>query len=197
MISKREGFGLRVFLMSVFLVALLSLGVFALGAATRSSYAPVNEGEEVCVVYDVFNSPDNDLSVEITAHNGLTDLELTTPSSTFIPAGSTLDSGAVPIEVCFQAPDNLFDGACTQQSKKYIGYVLISEVAENNIDSSGSVASFAISSGLTVDVLCVPEGGDGSDRNNFYLLALIFVIVIIIILLFVRRRQSGMASLKR
>ena len=175
--------------MMIFLIGFLSSGVLALGVSSSVSYLPINEGEISCVTYDVFNSVDVDVEVGVSVHYGLAELSADIPDSILVPGNTAPGDGSVPVQICFTAPDDIFDDKCSpESSRKYEGYVLIIEKPGQGTGGSGSATSLGVSSPLTVDVICVAE--EKTSYSNFYLLSVIIVIIIIIILLVVKRRNS-------
>ena len=139
-----------------------------IGVVALVQSAAVSEGEKACGAYGVYNDAPNDLVAKVEVRGDLT--ELLDPESVdqvTVPA-NTLKEGAVPVNFCFDVPDDVYPEECTlglfckktcpAEPVRYSGPVSI--VTGGAAAQSGSSASLAIPFTFTIQVTCEESGVD-------------------------------------
>ena len=194
MIIKRGGFRVisLVFIMSFFVIGILASSVSAVGLVYGQQYLSADEGGSVCITYKVFNSLSEDASVEVSVAGELEEVISSIEPETQLVPGNTLPGSAIPIEVCFRVPDNIYAGDrdCTGPLKDYSGHALFSQVPLST-GGSGSATSVAVSAPLILRVECVP---DTTNYNFIYPIISVILAVLIIIALVVRFRSKAVPT---
>lgn len=178
----------------ILLAPLISAGV---GIKWDRESVLVNELEETCLTYSVYNPWPDDSYVTIEVSEQLEAILIEQEAETkFIPA-NTASIDAIPVEFCFEIPEVYEDDCwlgvmckqeCLEEQKVYDGEVLVKSVQPDTggTAGSGSATAMSVSAPLKIKINCNP-----SSRN----LTLIYVIVavislIIIILLYLKYRKS-------
>jgi preprotein translocase subunit SecG len=178
----------------ILLAPLISAGV---GIKWDRESVLVNEEEETCLTYSVYNPWPDDSYVTIEVSEQLEAILIEQEAETkFIPA-NTASTEAIPVEFCFKIPEVYEDDCwlgvmckqeCLEEQKVYDGEVLVKSVQPDTggAAGSGSATAMSVSAPLKIKINCNP-----SSRN----LTLIYVIVavisfIVIILLYLKYRKS-------
>jgi len=177
--------GARLVICLVFSLVILSSFSSALGVITHQPSRLVNEGETSCFdSYSVYS--ENEILVAVSFSEEFADYAGTIPDPVTVPAGSTSDT-AVPIEVCFDMPSNVYSGSCGDEQMEIVGEIIL---IESSSVSGGSAAEFLYHKQFTLKPGCVPSS------FNYMVLLIIAIVVIIIIIIIVlvlkKKKSSGM-----
>jgi len=188
MLSKKIGvYGVFVVLVAV---AFLAQGVYGLGITISQESILVPEGETGCVSYGIFNSAGEDISVQAVVSDGLSEfLDYTNPEVLDV-SGNTEKGEAVPIEICFSVPVEIYDEdkSCLGEQKEFEGFITLVEGGEGS--AGGSATSFGVKGELKLIAKCVP------NPFNYALVLIITAIVLaiaIVVLLILKSRKKSVA----
>jgi len=175
--------------LALFLMQIASAGV---GVKWEQESFLVNDGENTCLTYSVYNPWPEDSSVQIELPENLKNLLTSQEAETKIVPANTPSSSAIPVKFCFKVPrvyarDCLVGGfICKQECKEeqvvYDGEVSVKSVPGNAemSGSGGSATQMAVSAPLRLKIVCKPHGRDFS--LVYISLAVIAAIVIVVIL---------------
>ncbi|HLC74116.1 MAG TPA: hypothetical protein VJH20_05785 [Candidatus Nanoarchaeia archaeon] len=167
----------------------LLLGKFAqAGLVWRTESQFIQEGETKCIEYGLYNPGGEDLNIALYVSGDITKIAQTEKSESVLIKANTLHDNAINKQLCFRAPQNVFNKDCIlptigcQQTCQYGNVEYsgdISTIAEKVGQGSGGQGSSVIiaeTAPLSLVVKC-----EESPRNfsTAYLYGIIIIIIII------------------
>lgn len=170
----------------LFFISYISAGV---GIKWEQESFIMNEGEENCITYGVYNPWPEDSSVIIELSEELKNVLLSQKSETKVVPAFTSSSNALPIKFCFKLPkiyprDCVLGSfgckqECSGEQKIYEGEIRVKSVP--NIDGvGGSATTMSVSAPLRIKVNC---NESLRDFNFIYGILGIFSLILIIFLI--------------
>ncbi len=154
----------------------------------------VNEGEEVCVQYGLYNPWDEDVYASLKVSNELADVVSNIEAENKLIPGYTSSAEAIPTKLCFEVGeiyekdcligDNyLCEKRCPTNLETYNGEVTLVQVKDDSMEGMGSATALGITSGLRLRVMC---NGYKRDWTPVYIIVIVAILVILAILLYIR-----------
>ena len=151
--------------MSILIISFVSAGV---GIKWERESALVDEKEEACLTYKVYNPWPKESYVAIMLSDELEEvLTIQEAETKFIPA-NTASKEAIPVKFCFKAPVVyekdcwIFDKLickrdCNEEQKVYEGEVIIKSVPPpaDAEGTGGSVTTMSVSAPLRIKIRCI------------------------------------------
>ncbi len=180
----------------------LILGMFCLGIVSagvgikwEEESVIVDEKEEACLTYKVYNPWPESSEVVIGLSEELEEiLTIQDAESKLIPA-NTASGDAIPIEFCFEIPrvyerDCLVGGliceqSCSGENIVYEGEVVVGSVP-GGVESGGSATTMSVSAPLRIRVNCEEAG-----RNFTVVYMLLGVISLMGIVILTRKKRKS------
>lgn len=171
--------------------------VQGVGVVYSTVYETVQEGEQKCISYGLFNEFDEDVTAELRVSGGLTSiLKGVQTSQVFLKAGTGKEQ-AIQTPVCFKV-DNVYSEqciagmlckqTCSEDPVTYKGQVEVVKTADPTAGGSGSGMALSIPADLTVQVKCNPHG---RSYGAFVVTVAVVIIVLIGIHLLIRKRSQA------
>ena len=168
----------------LFLIVTLNDSVFAVGLVRDQEYLSINEGEEACINYKVFNSLSQEVSVKASVSDELNSLVISGTSETKLIPGDTLPSSPALLEVCFQAPSD----SC-KTGKEYLGSVFITEVPSLLGGGSNSATSLSIAAPLSIIINCASQTTNYSNMIYLSIIVILLILIICFLVLKIKRNK--------
>ncbi len=158
----------------------------------------VNENEERCVEYGLYNPWDEDITVNLETSKEINEILKTKDVDTVNIVAFTTHENSIPAKLCFDVPEVyekdclignvLCEKRCDQEPIVYGGEIIVSE-KPTATQNGGSSTSSSASSRLNVKVNCTPEA-----RNliPLYLVIIVILVIVIASMLYQKRKiQKG------
>lgn len=191
------------FIRVFFVLTLLVFSSFFVSAGLGIKYgqesAMVNEGDETCLSYSVYNPWPDDSNVIIGVSDSLKEILVLQEAETKFVPKFTSSQDAIPIKFCFKVPQVysrncafagklLCELTCKEDMKSYEGEVSVSTLPVDTAitGTGGSAAMAVVGAPLRIRVACNPF--PRSYTLLYVLIALISAVVIGIIF-FMRYRR--------
>lgn len=187
----------------IFAVVVLSFLMFSLvsaglGIKYSEESALINEGDEKCLTYSVYNPWPDDSNVIIDVSSELQEVMVLQEAETkFVPA-FTSSENALPIKFCFKVPkvyqrdcavgSFLCELQCQEETKVYEGEVAIRTIPKETqmTGTGGSATAAVIGAPLRVRVACNPHS---RDYTLLYAFIAVFSVLIVASVLIKRYRK--------
>ncbi len=164
----------------------------------------VNENQEVCIPYGIYNPWDEDVIVKLSLSPELSGVATSVDSEEKLVPANTPHNNSMPITLCFMVPtvyakecmvaDYLCKQSCSLEEQVFEGSVNAQEVKEGGPGGTGSATSLGVSVPLRLRVKCVAEG---RDLTLLWAVILLVAVIGLIIILIMKRRKPSIDDKKR
>ena len=185
---------LMLVLMGIVISGFVSAGV---GIKWNEEAVIVNEGEKVCMNYQVYNPWPEESNVQIQLSDVLKGIVTSQESETKLVPANTASSQAIPINFCFTAPEVyekdclvgnfICSQTCEETPKVYDGDVLVKSIPiESDMGGGGSTTEMSVSAPLKVTIQC---NAHSKDFTLVYVAIAIVCLIIILLLVYMKYRK--------
>jgi len=199
---KKGVLSLIVLFLALAMTSFISAGV---GIKWSQESFLVNDGEETCLTYSVYNPWPEDSYVQIVLPENLKNLLIMQEAETKLVPANTGSVNAIPIKFCFKVPkvyaeecligDFLCKKECNEEQVVYEGQVSVKSVPGETTmtGSGGSATEMSVSAPLRLKLNC---NAHPTDFTLLYLVLAIVALLGIIIILFRKYRKPEQARKK-
>ncbi|MBU0929804.1 MAG: hypothetical protein KJ623_01920 [Nanoarchaeota archaeon] len=176
----------------VFFILISSLQVQArkgVGIIWHAEAALVNEKEQYCLTYGIYNPWDEDVVAIPSISDNFKDIVIEQEVDKTLIKAETMHEAAIPVKYCFKTPKVyeedclLFNSLickkeCNEEQKNYKGSIIIKEDTTTDLQSGGSATAFAVAAPLELIIRC---NAHSRDYSLVYLtVSMIFLVIIIV-----------------
>jgi hypothetical protein len=190
--TKKLNLTILCFLITVFLTSFVSAGV---GIKWGQESVLVNENQETCLSYSVYNPWPDDTKVTIELSNELSEVLTLQSADTKLIPSNTASNQAIPVRFCFKSPkvyqedcilgDSLLcQQKCSQEQVVYEGEVIVKSLPTPQ--AGGSSTSSSVSAPMKIKIRCNPYS---RDLTLIYTLIAAISFIVIVVVLYKKYRK--------